>query len=310
MNLVKLFTNKHLINFGIKLCQLTPPWLAMPFIEFTSKIISAFKGSDLIRNIRSNQQVVSGMSELTDKELDRKAQAVMRHAMICYYDFFHLLNDLDGMCTKFPKGDQLLAELDALMDGKGALIITPHLSNFNLVFQVITSKGFTTKLLTLTKGYSGYDLMNELRISVGAEIIPVDQGDHSAELVAHLKTGGSVSTGVDRPIQRRKSSHRISFFGRPSDLPAGYISLALAADVPVIILSIHMKGDGIYGHEFIGPIQLEQHSSRRETITKNAEEILKHNETLISRNPDQWLMYHPVWPLTTDEIESNISSEK
>jgi KDO2-lipid IV(A) lauroyltransferase len=221
--------------------------------------------------------------------------------MICYYDFFHYLNNLERMSTRFPTADDLLADLAALTENTGAMIITPHLSNFNLVFHVITNKGFTTKLLTLANIYSGYDLINELRISVGAEIIPADETDRFPELIAHLKSGGTVSTGVDRPVQGRKNPNRINFFGRPSDLPAGYITLALAADVPVIILSIHMKETGIYAYDLIGPVQLENYASRIETITKNAEKILTYIEKYVKQAPDQWLMYYPVWP---DEISN------
>lgn len=301
MSLVKTFNNKHLIMFGIKVCQAIPRGMAPSIIELFASVVARFKHTDLIQAVRSNQRIINRADRLTQADLDQRTKAVIRHALICYFDFFHNLDNLDNMAALFPTADDLIEELAEITHGNGALIISPHLSNFNLVFHVITNKGFTSKVLTLSNIYSGYDLLNHLRNSIGAETIPADEGNHFPELVNYLKSGGIVATGVDRPVQGRKPKHRLNFFQHPSDLPAGYLTLALAANVPVIILSAFMNMDGTYGYTLIGPIHLEQGHSRLETITKNAEEILRNIETLIENAPEQWLMYYPVWPGSMDQ---------
>ena len=296
MSLVKTLNNKGVIKFGIKLCQLIPQKLAYTLIKPFASFLASFKETDLIKAIQANQRIVSGAPLSSGKDLRQKTCAVLQHALICYYDFFHNLDNMEKMAAFCPTVDQLLEELTDLTDQKGALIITPHLSNFNLVFQVMTSKGFKSKLLTLSSLYSGYGLINHLRAQVGVDIISADEGDHSSDLVHHLKSGDLVVTAVDRPIKVRKSRHRLNFFGYPSDLPAGYISLALAANVPVIILAVFQQSDGTYDYHLKGPIPLKQRNSRVDTILYNAERILQEIEYFVKKTPEQWLMYYPVWP--------------
>jgi lauroyl/myristoyl acyltransferase len=62
-----------------------------------------------------------------------------------------------------------------------------------------------------------------------------------------------------------------------------------------------MNEDGIYDYELTDPIKLDQHPTRLDTIKKNAEKILKTIEPHIKRFPEQWLMYHPVWPQAKEE---------
>jgi len=300
MSLVKQFNNKYLILIGIKLCQWIPKRLALALIEPASKLIAGFGRSDLIKAIKSNQKMVHQDCVLTDNDLEQKAQAVIKHALICYYDFFHNLNDPQGMSDLFPVAADLNRKFKQATLEKGALVIAPHISNFNLLYQVITQKGFRAKLLTLANLYSGYDVINKIRSQDGVEIVPVDEGQYFTETVEYLKSGGIAVTAVDRPVEVRKSKHKLRFFGHPSSLPAGYLSLPLAAEVPVIIVTARMKADGSYEFLFSDRIHLEDHGNKLDNILKNGEMILKRIEMIIKQAPEQWLMYYPVWP---DQVE-------
>lgn len=244
MSLVKQFNNKYLILFGIKLCQWVPKEKALAVIESLSSLIAGFKKTDLIKAIRSNQKIISQDENLTKADLDKRTRAVLRHGLTCYYDFFRNIDHLENMSALFPTADELNQDFDQATKEEGALIIAPHISNFNLLFQVITDKGFQAKLLTLQNLYSGYGVINEIRSQVGAEIVPVDEGSYFSDTVEHLKSGGMAVTAVDRPIPSRKPKHQVDFFGKPSALPVGYISLALAAEVPIIIVTTFRKADG------------------------------------------------------------------
>jgi len=296
MSLVKQFNNKYLIQIGIKLCQWIPNKLAQVLIESFSSIISRLKRSDLIKAVRSNQKIISEDESLTTSELDIKTRAVIRHALTCYYDFFRNIDDSENMSALFPTADELNNKFNQATKEAGALVIAPHLSNFNLLFQVITDKGFRAKLLTLSKLYSGYGVINKIRSQVGAEIVPIDEGNYFSETVEYLKSGGMAVTSVDRPVPARKPKHKVNFFEKSSALPVGYISLALAADVPIIIVTTFMNADGLYEFKFSEKIHLKKYQNKLDDMLLNGEMILKKIEELIKQAPDQWLMYYPVWP--------------
>lgn len=296
MSLVKQFNNKYLILIGIKLCQWVPRKMALPMFESLSSVITGFKKSDLLKAVRTNQKVISQDESLTAADLDIKTRAVFRHALTCYYDFFRNIDDPENMSSLFPTADELNRKFDQATQDAGALVIAPHISNFNLLFQVITEKGFRAKLLTLSTLYSGYGVINKIRSQGGAEIVPVDEVNYFSETVEHLKSGGMAVTAVDRPVPTRKSKHRLNFFGKPSALPVGYISLALAADVPIIIVTTFMTADGIYEFRFSEKIHLKKHQNKLDDMILNGELVLKKIEELIKQAPEQWLMYYPVWP--------------
>ena len=296
MSLVKQFNNKYLILIGIKLCQWAPSKMARALIESLSFMIAGLKKTDLVKAVRSNQTVISQDESLTASELDIKTRAVIRHALTCYYDFFRNIDNPENMSALFPTADELNKKFDQAAKESGALVIAPHISNFNLLFQVITEKGFRAKLLTLSTLYSGYGVINKIRSQVGAEIVPVDEGSYFSETVEHLKSGGMAVTSVDRPVPTRKHKNQINFFGKPSALPVGYISLALAAGVPIIIVTTFMKADGLYEFNFSEKIYLKEYQNKLDNMLLNGEMILKKIEELIKQAPDQWLMYYPVWP--------------
>ena len=296
MSLVKQFNNKYLILLGIKLCQWVPRNMALAVIEALSSVIAGFKRTDLIKAIRSNQKIISQNKTLTSADLDKRTRAVLRHALTCYYDFFRNIDDLENMSALFPTADQLNMKFDLATKETGALVIAPHLSNFNLLYHVITEKGFRAKLLTLSKLYSGYGVINKIRSRVGAEIVPVDDGSYFNETVEHLISGGLAVTAVDRPVRSRKHKHQVTFFGKPSALPVGYISLALAAKVPIIIISTFMTAEGLYEFRFSDKIHLKNYQNKLDDMLLNGELILKKIEELIKYAPEQWLMYYPVWP--------------
>ncbi|HDD61611.1 MAG: hypothetical protein DRI65_14135 [Chloroflexota bacterium] len=296
MSLVKQFNNKYLILLGIRICQWVPKKMALTVIESLSSLIAGFKKTDLIKAVRSNQKVISQNETLISADLDKRTRAVIKHALTCYYDFFRNIDDLENMGSLFPTADRLIIKFDLATKEAGALVIAPHISNFNLLFHVITDKGFRAKLLTLSTLYSGYGLINKIRSQVGAEIVPVDEGSYFNETVEHLKSGGMALTAVDRPVLTRKYKHQMPFFGKPSALPVGYISLALAANVPIIIVSTFMTAEGLYDFRFSEKIYLKKYQNKLDNMMLNGEIVLKKIEEMINHAPEQWLMYYPVWP--------------
>ena len=65
---------------------------------------------------------------------------------------------------------------------------------------------------------------------------------------------------------------------------------------------IGMKHDGKYHFHLSEPMPIQQYDSRSNTIKKNAEALLEVIAHTIRQAPDQWLMFHPVWPEALEEM--------
>ncbi len=264
-------------------------------IKAFSSILGSSKNLDLTTAVRSNQNVVSG-GTLSDRELVQRTKQVLSHAGHCYFDLYHYYDNPEKLDNIAPWSESMTDFLNYAQEEKGYLVVAPHLSNFDLVVARLVKGGFIGKVLSFPNPGSGYQLQNKIRESFGLGIVPLGDSSLEAEIVEYLKAGGVVATGVDRPVPGRKRRHHAEFFGRPSPLPLGYISTALAADVPIIVVAAYMGTDGKYGLRISKPITLNKYKNKLDDIILNAERVLKKVEEFIKLAPEQWLMFYPVWP--------------
>ena len=131
------------------------------------------------------------------------------------------------------------------------------------------------------------------------EILPASPSS-IRRAVAHLRRGGVVLTGMDRPVASRK--YRPLFFGRPAPLPVHHISLALKTGVPVVVAATIIQPDRSYRFWISEPIEMVPLPDRQEEIVSNAERVLQVAEGYIRQSPQQWSMFFPVWPDVLDQV--------
>lgn len=296
MALQRFFTSKFSVKTSILIGKYLPPRLGYKFSRSLASILTAFEFTYLSKVIRANQYVANG--EVNEyKELVQKTRRVLEHTGICFYDLYHLLNKPAKLETLVPISDSVRDLVEIIESENGLIVVGSHLSNFDLVLRSILSRfDIPAKILSYPNPTGGYQLQNALRMETGIEIIPMANSRFNAELIEYLKGGGIVGTGIDRPVPGRKKRHHISFFGRPSPLPIGHISLALAADVPIIASSTIMNPNGEYDILYSKPISITRYKNKLDTIRLNAEIVMKEIEGFIRMAPEQWQMFYPVWP--------------
>lgn len=294
------FLNSKLFaKFSITLGKRLPPFLGYGIGNLVSGLLTLNKHSEMNRSIRLNQWVVHDGS-ISEKELHRKNRAVLKHAARCYYDYFHTLSDEEAVRKLVPKTQEIEAFLELSKKDQGVFVVAPHLSNFDLVVRALVMYGLEAKVLSYENPTGAYQIQNKIRASTGLDITPFRDANAYTETVQYLKAGGMAATGVDRPVKIRKPKHMVEFFGRPSALPVGHITIALAADVPISVVAVNMAADGTYKFFHTGPLPLQRHPNRIKEMTLNVEMINEVMEDYIRQIPEQWLMYYPVWPQLLD----------
>ncbi len=301
MDIQVLINSKIGAYLSIAISRTLPPSLGYRFGQFIARLLSTFQNSNLIRSIRCNQWVIHEMG-LSKKEQLEKSRAVLRHASRCYYDLYHSLSDqelIQSFVPRTPAIDDFIRKSQSMA---GCLVVSPHLSNFDLVLAALAMYGFQARILTLENPRGAYEIQNKLRTSSGLDVTPLETAGVYQKTIDYLKAGGVAATAVDRPVPNRKPRHQIRFFGRPSALPVGHINLALAADVPIIVVAVKMAQDGSYHLLCSEPIHMDRLPNRIETVIHNAELVLTIIEDFIRQVPEQWLMYYPVWPQAIKEI--------
>jgi len=163
-----------------------------------------------------------------------------------------------------------------------------HLGSFDLVGQALGYNGWRAQVLSVPSPNGGYEWQNEIREDSGLEMTPVSL-ESLKRAARRLASGGSVVTGLDRPIPNAEAHPR--FFGEPSPLPLLHIRLAMRAKVPVVVIAGPLHEDGTYRLQASEPIEMTEKDA-----VANAGRVLAVAEEFITARPRQWAMPHAVWP--------------
>jgi len=300
MTLQGILNSKFSVRVSIMIGRYLSPKVGYRVSQSIASLVSRFENADITRAIRANQFIVNNETN-SHRELIEKTKNVLDHAGRCYYDLNHFFNKPEKLESMVPFSEPMKDFIKICQQDQGYMVIAPHISNFDLVVCELVQHGFRGKVLSYPNPGTGYQLQNEIRASFGMDVAPLGDSGFEAEIVNYMKNGGVAATGVDRPIPGRKKNHYVNFFGKPSPLPVGYITTALAADVPVIAVSAYMLPTGQYGFMNSGPITLKKYKNKLDEIILNTEMVLEIIEGFIQKFPEQWLMFYPVWPDLQDE---------
>jgi len=294
--------SKASVQLSILIGKYLPKQIGYRISYNLARFIAGRKELAISQAIRLNQYVANDLAN-SNQELVEKSIKVMSHAGKCYVDLYQVYNNPDLLDSLVPLSKSMQDFIDLSLGSQGYMVVAPHLSNFDLVVSSLVKYGFKGKVLSYPNPGSGYQLQNEIRESFGMDIVPLGDPGVELEIIEHLKNGGIAATGVDRPVPGKKKRHYVKFFNRPSPLPVGYVTTALAAKVPVIVVSAIMEPDGSYGFRLSEPIEMKKYQNKLDDIRLNTERILTRIEKFIRLAPEQWLMYYPVWP---DLLNENI----
>jgi lauroyl/myristoyl acyltransferase len=185
--------------------------------------------SDLapVKAVRANQWVISGYSA-SGEALDRLVRETLRSAAHCVYDFYHTLNDPAGLSALVeitPSFEALLQR--TFRQEQGTILALPHIANTDLVGRALALRGMRFQAITPANPNSGYQLQNQLRREVGFTVTPASM-EAVRMATERLRSGGTIVSGVDRPLE--ESKYPVHFFGLPAFLPLPHVRLALKLD--------------------------------------------------------------------------------
>jgi lauroyl/myristoyl acyltransferase len=286
------------IRIALFFGKLFPVKAGYELAKMISDIIASQSHNHMVKAVYANQWVISN-NTLKGQELINRVRLVYRSTAHCLFDLYHNLGNPEIILEKVEFGSDATAILKRLEQGKATIFVAPHLSNFDLVGQALALRNFHFQILSYPIPGKGYQFQNQLREKVGMRVTPTSL-NALREARQTLRAGGSVLTGLDRPIKDAK--YKPVFFGRPSALPVAYIKLALDEKVPVCVITSITKSDGNYLLTCSDPIEMIPQGNLAHELTENAERVLKVTEDFIKQVPEQWSMFYPVWPETLDLV--------
>ena len=187
----------------------------------------------------------------------------------------------------------------AFRKGKGALILTGHVGNWELMPVAAAMAGYSANVLYRPIDYTPLDrFFVEARARFGLKMIPKDAS--LLRVFRALKRGETVAMLLDQNVGLHKGV-MVDFFGRRACTSYGLAFIALKTDAPVLPFFVVREAKGFTAE--IGPeIPFIKTGDDRKDLEENTRQYNEALETIIRRYPDQWLWVHnrwktpPYWP--------------
>ena len=272
-----------------------PPRMGYAFGRWLTRRLYHHKEGVVYRVLYENQRRVAG-PQATPYEVDAAVAAVLRHAAITNYDMVRILRGGEAAIVAAMDLDTYFWPVfrEAHASGRGVLVCGAHLSNFNLGFLAFAVQGdVPIQVLSAANTAGGFGVLSDLRNRGKLEDTPISAASMK-KAIARLRAGGVAMVGADWPIAGTEDG--AVFFGERSLLPTGPIRLALSADPLLLVMSARWTPNQGYAVISCPPIELRRTGNREADIEINSRSVLSVVENWIVETPDQWLMYHPVWP--------------
>lgn len=180
--------------------------------------------------------------------------------------------------------------------GKGVLIVTPHLGNWEIGAAFFVEHGIPMLVLTQAEPDAALTQMRlASRARRGIETIVVGEDAFAfIEIIKRLQAGATVALLVDRPPAPKAVP--VELFGRPIQASNAAAELARASGC-AIVPGVIVRQPGGYAANILPEIRYDRAAiGHRDGRIRLTQEILRAFEPAIRQHLNQWYHFVPVWP--------------
>ncbi len=184
----------------------------------------------------------------------------------------------------------------AFAQGKGLLLILPHMGNWEVAGAV--SKDLGMPVMSAAENLPNpliTDWFVKVREMAGIDIVLTGRGARATgALMKRLKEGGTVALLADRDVTGRGIP--VTFFGEETTMPAGPIALAVKTGAPVLVVGSYFEKGA--GHRYVvsDPLAMPDTGTKEEKVAAGVQLLADALEERIRRKPEDWHLFVPNWP--------------
>lgn len=180
--------------------------------------------------------------------------------------------------------------------GRGVLLVTPHLGNWEWGGAIMLRRGVKLLVLSLEEPDPRLtQLRRESRLQQGIETLVIGRDAFAfVEIIRRLEAGATVALLMDRPPAR--SAVTVEFCGRAFQASVAAAELARASGCAVVGVHVLRESTG-YVSIVLPEFKVDRRSlGNREARVAFTQQILRAFEPVIRQHPDQWYHFVPIWP--------------
>lgn len=248
---------QRVVDGGFAAAWAVVRWLPEPFVRWLFRLaadVVVRRNGRGVRRLRGNLAVVR--PDANPEELDRLTRDGMRSYLRYWQEAFRLPEWTDEEIVGRVRtvNEKLLR--DAYAAGRGVICALPHLANYDHAGAWAGRTGMPVwTVAERLRPESLFDRFIAYRKKLGMEVLPLTggNGDVPRILAERLRAGAFVCLVADRDLS--ESGVPVTFFGRPSRMPAGPAALSLRTGAPLIPATLHYDGPDlvITFHDTVDP---------------------------------------------------------
>src|SRR5512141_2956665 len=238
------------------------------------------------RNLRANLR--SAFPRWSEREVEDLSKRIFRNFARNLVDYgrFDTITD-DALGRLLPSAQDLHYLDESFSKGRGVILVTGHIGNWELGALFFARRGFKINVVTIPEGRERIDsIRGEYRMRQDIRTIVVDGSPFSSlEIVAALRRGEVVAMLVDR--WNGTDGVPAKFFGAERRFPRGPFVLSRATGAPIIPAFIVRDGS-VYRGVVDPPFFMDSPEDE-----PGALRVSKSLERMIRTYPDQWYNFAP-----------------
>lgn len=202
---------------------------------------------------------------------------------------------IDGLVARATV-ENTAAMRAAFSQGKGLLLILPHMGNWEVAGAV--SRDLGMPVISAAENLPN-PLITEwflnVRRMMGMDIVLTGRGARATgALMQRLKEGGTVALLADRDVTGRGLP--VKFFGEETTMPAGPIALAVKTGAPVLVVGSYFESGPGHRYAVSDPLAIPSTGTKEERVAAGVQLLADALEERILRKPEDWHLFVPNWP--------------
>ena len=179
----------------------------------------------------------------------------------------------------------------ALANGNGAIALTGHFGNWEIIPLYLRGAGFEGGVLARRLRYSEYE---SFLISMrGAKGVPTLARGSLKDVATLLRANQIIGMLPDQDIDSLDGVF-VEFFGHPAYTPVGPAALSVMTGAPIVPCFLVREG-GRFRLIVEPPLPLPQTADRKQAVHELTQAWSRVVESYIRRSPDHWVWMHRRW---------------
>ena len=202
---------------------------------------------------------------------------------------FHLSDRRIAGLLRVEGRENLVRALD---QGRGVLIVTGHLGNWEIAARAVSELG---RLHVIARRLDSSALEKELlslRRRLGGDVIYKKEA--AKRVLQALRAGEMVAILIDQNVLRREGVF-VDFFGRPASTTPAAAAFHLRTGAPIVPVFCRPAPGGTYELVIHPALEPPRGGTLEENVLKTTAISTKMIEAEIRRTPGFWLWFHDRW---------------